>query len=129
MVIEIQRMTGWSGRRLAEVLRSTHPTVRAVARGASSARYGDLYGRINDAYDIVGRIFLVAGRNPHEANRLLTTPPSEGAPYAASLLAERDSAGAYLAALAVNQPQRAPGLIRGMWPSRVGEATVDLATD
>lgn len=129
MVTEIQRMTGWSDRRLAEVLHSTHPTVRAVARGASSARRGDLHGRISDAYGVIQRIFLVARQNPHEADRLLTTSPSEGSPDAASLLAHRDAAGAYLVALAVSRPQRTPGLIRGMWPSGVGDATADLAAD
>lgn len=129
MMVELQQMTGWSDRRLAVTLHCSHPTVSAISRGKSSASAGDLRQRLTEAFDVVDRIFLVAGRNPVETDRLLTSPPSKDAASAADLLATRDPAGAYLAALAVRRPARQSGLMRGSFPSRAGSATSEVAIE
>lgn len=126
MVSEIRRMTAWSDRRLADVLRSTHPTVSAVATGRSTALVGDLHTRIASTLDVVERIFLVADQNAHETNRLMSTVPPGSDSDAASMLADGSPAAAYLAALAVHQPPRSSGMMRGIWPAQAGQADTEL---
>lgn len=128
MVTELKQMTGWSDRRFAHVLRSSHPTVSSVAHGRSNARSGDLYERIAEAFEVADRIFLVAGRNPAETDRLLSSEAADG-PSAVELLRDRDPSGAYLAALDVHRPARRSGFMRGARPAAAGSATSEVTID
>lgn len=128
MVTELKEMTGWSDRRFAQVLRSSHPTVSSVAHGRSNARSGDLYERIAETFEVVDRIFLVAGRNPAETDRLLSSETVDGL-SAAELLQDRDPSGAYLAALDVHRPARRTGFMRGFRPAEAGSATSEVTID
>ena len=125
---ELLVWTGWSHRRLANVLKISHPTVSALEQGTSSARVGDLFDRLVEAHEVVKRVHLIADRDPSRTSRLLSTPPEPGN-SASSLLARRRPAEAYLAALDAQRPRRAEPMMQSIWPARVGEATVDLAED
>ncbi|MGH8827625.1 MAG: helix-turn-helix domain-containing protein, partial [Jiangellaceae bacterium] len=124
---EIRQRTGWSQRKLAKALGSTHPTVRALEEGRSAARSKDLFDRLLDVHDVVERAFMLAGRDVKESDRLLTTPPADDRASALDLLESRQPAEAYLAALDVLRPRRQTAMMRGMWPARAGEATTALS--
>jgi hypothetical protein len=124
----VREWTGWSNRKLAGVLRTSHPTVAALEQGRSAGRVGDLFERLVELHGVVQRIFLVANRDASEVDRLLVTPSAAG-PTAADLLADRRPAEAYLAALEVNRPRRTGPMMRGIWPTQAGRATVDLADE
>ncbi len=122
----VREWTGWSHRRLATVLDSTHPTVAALEQGRSMGRAGDLFERLLEVHEVVHRVFLVADRDASEVDRLLESPSQSGA-TATELLTVRKPAEAYLAALDVSRPRRVGPLMQGLWPSKVGEATADPA--
>jgi transcriptional regulator with XRE-family HTH domain len=125
-VEQIRARTGWSQRRLAQVLRTTHPTIKAVEQGHTVVRVHDLPARLAEAHRLVQRIFLLAGNSAIEANRLLVTAPAPGQQSAVDLLKDRQPDAAYLAALAVLRPPRESPMMTGIWPSRAGTATTSL---
>jgi len=124
----IQDWTGWSQRKLAKVLNTTHPTVAALEQGRSAARVGDLFERLLEVHEVVQRVFLVANRDASEVDRLLASPSQSGA-VAVELLADRKPSEAYLAALEVMRPRREGSMMKGLWPSRPGDATADPADE
>lgn len=128
LTMTLRRQTGWSQRRLATVLRSTHPTVRALEEGRSSAPHHDLYNQLVGVHEVVDRVFVLAGRDAGEVDRLLSTTPPLGR-SAVDLLAVGDFAGAFLAALDVLRPRRTTSTMRGRWASRPGTATHSLEAD
>ena len=124
----IRSATGWSKRTLAKALASTHPTVTAIEKGRSSGRQGDLLTRLNEVHDVVTRVHLLAERDIHATDRLLTTPSVEGlAPI--DFLALREPGTAYLAVLDVMRPRRADSLMVSRWPSLAGGATSALESE
>ena len=124
----ILQWTGWSHRKLAGVLDSSHPTVKALEQGKSRAREGDLFQRLNEVYDVIKRINLIAGNDETVVDHLLSTPDAAGVTPIA-LLSERRPADAYLAALEVNSPRRRESMMQTVWPAKTGEATIDLADE
>lgn len=126
---EIRDWTGWSKRKLATALNSTHPTVTALEEGRSPARTNDLFARLLEVHDVVSRTDLLAGGDAKECDRLLSTSPPGERPSALDLLAQRRPADAYLAVLDVLRPRRPAGMMQGIWPARAGEATESLETD
>jgi transcriptional regulator with XRE-family HTH domain len=126
---DIRACTGWSQRKVAAALGVTHPTVRALEEGRSSARVGDLYHRLLEVHDVIERIFLVAGGSIQEADRLLSTAPDEESASAVELLKNRQPSAAYLAALGVLHPRRRTGMMQGRWPAEVGDATTAIPDD
>jgi transcriptional regulator with XRE-family HTH domain len=127
LVRDIRLWTGWSQRGLAKVLASTHPTIRALEEGRSAARTNDLYDRLLEAHEVIERVFLVAGRDVAETDRMLSSSPSEERSPASELLEARQPAQAYLAALDVRRPRRQTPMMVGQWPIRAGEATTALS--
>jgi transcriptional regulator with XRE-family HTH domain len=124
---QIRNQTGWSQRRLASVLNTTHPTVKALELGRSVTRVRDITTRLADIHRVVERVFLLANRDAATTDRLLSTKPSRLQSSAAELLQVGDSAGAYLAALRVfNPPSSTDDLIVGTWPTTPGLATASL---
>lgn len=119
--------TDWSARFLAEILGTTHPTVSAIAAGRSSTftRVPELPARISGLHGLLERLFVVAGKDVIELNRLLGTS-SEGEPTALDRLGDWDLTGAWLAAIDVASPRRRSGMMRGRFAARVGEATTSL---
>jgi transcriptional regulator with XRE-family HTH domain len=121
----LRRQTGWSQRKLASVLRSTHPTVRALEEGRSSAQQDELYDQIVGVHEVVDRVFEVADRDSRETNRLLSATTAR-ATSAIDLLTAGDFAGAYLAALDAARPRRTTRMMQGFWRSTPGTATRSL---
>ena len=124
-VARLRSWTGWSARRLADALGTSHTTVLGVEGGRRliQSHSGQLRQRLSDAHDVVERIFLVAGRDPSTtAFALETAMPGRAA--AIDELRSGDPARAYLAAIDVLRP-RPPGLLVGERPRR-GGATAAL---
>jgi transcriptional regulator with XRE-family HTH domain len=126
MTVAIRKFTGWSQRKLAVVLNTSHPTVAALEQGRSTARVGDMFERIVEVHGVVERLFLLANQEAAEVDRLLEAAYETGPP-AIELLGDRRPAEAYLAALDVSRPRRVGQMMKGVWPASAGQATVDLA--
>jgi hypothetical protein len=122
---QLRQWTGWSSRRLAEVLETSHTTIRAVEYGRPlvGGHSGDLRRRLTDAHDVVERVFLLADRDPARVSTILDTAPP-GRRSAVDELKAGEPGSAYLAAVDVLRPRR-PGLVVGD-RSRRGGATVAL---
>lgn len=125
---ELLVWTGWSHRKLAGALGTSHPTVAALERGESTGKFGGLFDRIRDAHAVVERVHLLANRNATETDRLLSTAGGAGR-SATDFLRTGRPADAYLTALDVARPRRSGGMMTGLWPAPVGNATVDLGDD
>jgi hypothetical protein len=127
MARELRQWTGWSSRRLAAILDTTHTTIRAVEDGRPlvAGHSGDLRRRLEEAYAVVLRVHMLANRNPQRTVQLLETAPRTGASAAITALKERDPARAYLAALDVLNPP-AEGFLVGTYPAPPGRATASL---
>lgn len=125
MTAELRGWTSWSSRRLADVLGTSHTTVLRIESGRPliSGHSGDLRRRLADAHEVVGRVFLLTGRDPGATGQVLDTSPPDGtSPVAA--LHERQPAKAYLSAIDVLRPRTA-GLLVGTRARREG-ATAPL---
>ena len=123
---QIRERTGWSQRKLARVLCTTHPTVKALEQGRTVLRVHDLSARLAEVHGLVQRVFLLSSNSVGETNRLLVTSPTLGQQSAEDLLKNREPAAAYLAALAVLRPPREASMMTGVWPSRADTATTSL---
>lgn len=126
LITLIRDRTGWSARRLAEILRVSHSTVRRIAGGQrpEPAHSGDLLLHLRNTYDVVDRIYLVLTRDPQATGRTLDdAPPGRRSP--AEELRAGNPAEAFLAAIDLIQPPRPPGLLTGDRPRRDG-ATAPL---
>lgn len=117
---QIREWTGWSARRLAEVLATTHTTILGVENGRAlvGGHSGDLRRRLMDAYDVIQRVVVLAGHDPGAITRLLETAPPGRRAALAELQADKP-ARAHLAAIDVLRPQT-PGLIVGDRPRSSG---------
>jgi transcriptional regulator with XRE-family HTH domain len=120
VVRQIRQWTGWSTRRVAEVLETSHTTIRAVENGRAlvGGHSGDLRRRLAEAHEVVERVFLLAGRDPARVATILESA-SPGHRSAAEELRTRNPARAYLAVVDVLRPRR-PGLVVGDRPRRDG---------
>jgi transcriptional regulator with XRE-family HTH domain len=120
VVRQLRQWTGWSTRRLAEVLHTSHTTIRAVESGRPlvGGHSGDLRRRLTEAHDVVERVFLVADRNAEQVATILDSAPA-GRRSAVEELKWGDPARAYLTAVDVLRPRR-QGLIVGDRPRRGG---------
>ena len=126
MTVAIRKLTGWSQRRLAKVLHTSHPTIAAIEQGRSTASSGDLFNRVVEVHGVVERVALLVNNEAAEVDRLLSAASGTG-PSAHELLGDRKPAEAYLAALDERQPRRVGQMMNGVWPAVAGQATVDLA--
>ncbi len=120
VIREVRGRTGWSARRLADVVGSTHTTIRQAENGRPlmSGHSGDLRQRLLGLHDIVERVYILAGNDPERtATILLTGPASTGRSAIDELRATGDPGRAYVAALDVLRP-RSTGLLVGDRPRR-----------
>ncbi len=119
IVKQIREWTGWSARRLADVVRTSHTTILSAENGRPliGGHSGDLQRRLIDVHGVVERIHLLAGRNSKALARLLET----GSPETSAIeeLEADHPARAYLAAIEVLRP-RTPGLLVGDHPRQSG---------
>jgi transcriptional regulator with XRE-family HTH domain len=124
VISEIRGRTGWSARRLAEVVGSSHTTILNAENGRPlvSGHSGDLRQRLLDVYDVVERVYVLAGRDPRRTETILSTAPANRLSAADELATSGDAGRAYVAALDVLRPRRT-GLIVGDRPRRDGRTT------
>ena len=126
LITLVRDRTGWSARRLAEILGVSHSTVGRIARGQrpAAAHSGDLPLRLQNTYDVVNRVYLLLARDPEAtASTLNYALPGRRSP--AEELRSGNPAEAYLAAIDLLRPSRPPGLLTGDRPRRDG-ATAPL---
>jgi hypothetical protein len=119
-IIDLRRWTGWSARRLADVLRTSHTTVRRIEAGRPlvEGHSGDLRRRLDDVHDVVGRVFLLCHRDPVSTVRVLEKSHGEEE-TAVDALRRGDAAQAYLRAIDAVRP-RETGLLVGARPRGEG---------
>jgi hypothetical protein len=125
MLGDIEAWTGWSKRQLAGVLGTSHTTVRNAAAGRPllAARSGDLRRRVANTHNLVGRVYVLGGRDAQETAHILEAPQGENPP-AIDALRATNYERAYIAALDVLRP-RPTGMLVGNRPRRSG-ATMPL---
>lgn len=82
MATELRAWTGWSDRLLAEVVGTTHPTIRALRSGhiVLSMRNHNYHQRLPAVHAFMSRIYQLAGRSPQRVNALLTDTSLDQAP-------------------------------------------------
>jgi hypothetical protein len=127
LIALIRDRTGWSARRLAEILSVSHSTVLRVAAGQQpkAAHSGNLPLRLHGTYDVVDRVYLMLHRDPVATARVLDEASSPGRHSPAWELRDGNPAAAYLAAIDALRPPQLPGLLVGDRPGGDG-ATAPL---
>ena len=120
MISDVRGWTGWSSRKLAGILGTSHTTVLNVESGRPlmEARTGDLRRRVGEVHGVVERVFALADRDPGQTARVLETAAG-GRAAAVEALHERNPDRAYLSALDVLRPRPA-GMLVGDRPRREG---------
>lgn len=124
VIREMRERTGWSARRLAEIVGSSHTTIINAENGRPlvSGHSGDLRQRLVEAHDLVERVYILVERDPERTAAILATA-STGRRSAVEELRETGDPGrAYLAALDAIRPRRT-GLLVGNRPRRDGPTT------
>lgn len=116
LVRRARALTGWSTRALAEVVGTTHTTIRKFERGDPvSVRSQAAAARVPPLVDVLTRLARVAGSSDAFAAVLRT--PSEANERVVDMLSSRDWAKAYLVGLDVLRGRR-PDMLAptGDWP-------------
>lgn len=124
LVALLRGRTGWSARQLAAALGTSHTTIRRIENGRPlmAAHSGDLWQRLQDASDVVERVYRLTGDTEITARTLEDAPPGLRSPLVE--LQAGQPAKAYLTAIDVLRPRR-PGMLIGDRPRRDG-ATAPL---
>jgi hypothetical protein len=128
--IELQSWTDWSDRTLAQILGTTHPTVRALlqGRGATTSRTATVRARLREVHELVARIHTLTGSSATVTARALSGLPPGSDQRPIDYLRAGDVGNAYLAALDIVRPtpRDADGILSADWSVRAGEASVEL---
>ena len=90
--------TGWSNRRIAEIVGTTHPTIQAIKDGRQPERRPELAEALFKTAEVVEKISRLAQGNQSALNAILTSRRNEQA-TPLQLLASGNYARAYLQAL------------------------------
>jgi len=124
VITETRGWTGWSARRLAEVVGSSHTTILNAENGRPlvSGHSGELRQRLVAVHDLVERVYVLADRDVERTATLLGTAPSGRRSAVDELRAGGDPGQAYLAALDALRPRRS-GLLVSDRPRRAGPTT------
>jgi transcriptional regulator with XRE-family HTH domain len=125
VIREIRDRTGWSARRLAEIVSSSHTTIINAENGRPlvSGHSGDLRQRIVEAHDLIERVYVLVERDPERTAAILATAPATDRRSAMEELRDTGDVGqAYLAALDAIRP-RPIGLLVGDRSRRDGPTT------
>lgn len=125
VIREMRERTGWSARRLAEIVGSSHTTIINAENGRPlvSGHSGDLRQRLVESHDLIERVYVLVDRDPERTATILATAPETGRLSAVEELRDSGDPGrAYLAALDVIRPRRT-GLVVGDRPRRDGPTT------
>ena len=115
MLSELKGWTGWSNRTVAEVIGTTHPTIRAVSDGrvVIAPRNREYRNRLRAVHSVVSRVFSLAGGNQQRL-RLMLTDDTTGE-SAMQLLAKGEIGTAYARVLESASPHR-PSLVTSWSP-------------
>lgn len=122
---ELIRIAQWSNRVLADIIGSSHPTIAQALAGNASAlsRSAVQRQRLNDAYAVVSRIHLLAGRDADRTASALDTPGTDDL-TAIDHLSNAQMTKAYLAAARALRPSRRADMMIGSHPIDPRTATV-----
>jgi hypothetical protein len=127
---ELQGWTDWSDRTLAQVLGTTHPTVRALleGRGATTSRTTTVRARLREVHEMVARVHALSGGSAVVTARTFAELPPGSNQRPLDYLKAGEVAHAYLAALDILRPapRDVDGLLAADWPVRAGEASAEL---
>ena len=128
LTARLRTLTGWSVRATAQALGTTHPTISALLAGrqAWTPRIPELPGRLAALVELAERINRLVGGEAASVDTALKGVPPGQTLSALDHLREGDLGRAYTTALDVLQPPRRTGMMRGVWPTTPGEATVAL---
>ena len=121
---EIRDRTGWSVRHLAEIVGSSHTTIRNAEQGRPlvSGHSGGLRQRLVETHDLIERIYVLVNRDPERTAIVLATAATGRRSAVEELLTTGDPGRAYLAALDAIRPRRT-GLLVGDRLRRDGPTT------
>jgi hypothetical protein len=124
VIKEMRDRTGWSSRRLAEVVGSTHTTILNAENGRPlvSGHSGDLRERLVETHDLIERVYVLVDRDPGRTAAVLGTSQPGQCSAVEELIQTGDPGRAYLAALDAIRPRR-PGPLIGDRPRRDGPTT------
>jgi hypothetical protein len=116
MVADIQLWTGWSDRALAEVIGTTHPTVKALRDGRFVVvpRNRESRPRLRATHGVIARAFLLTGRDARRVNRVLGDTSRGDSPT--QHLIRGDITGAYRSLLDLLRPGDPATLIQSWRP-------------
>lgn len=115
MVSELKTWMGWSNRTLAEVIGTTHPTIRAVSNGhvVLAPRNREYRHRLRSVHAVVFRTLMLAGHDLSRTRALLMDDTSGKS--AMQLLAKGEIGAAYAEVLeSVSTPR--PSLVASWSP-------------
>ena len=133
LALELHDWTGWSDRILAQVLGTSHPTVRALleGRGANTSRTAAVRARLRAVHEVVARVHALTGGSSLATGRVLGELSESGVRRPVDHLSAGDMTAAYLAAIEILRPStRETGeLLSAYWPARAGEASVELTIE
>ncbi len=121
IVRQILQSTGWSNRTLAQVVGTTHPTIRTIKEGHEPERRPDLAAALANTAEVVAKISQLAnGDQPKLRAVLKTRGPSGETPL--KLLSDGLYGKAYLVAMDLLVRRRDAGRLldttRSRQPSR-----------
>lgn len=103
--------TGWSNRRIAEIVGTTHPTIGAIKKGREPERKPELAEALFNTAEVVEKISRLANGNQAILKVALNQRGQDGF-TSLQLLAAGEYAKAYLKALDVlNRPHQIGGLL------------------
>jgi len=122
---QLVNWTKWSHRVLAQVIGSTHPTISQAMTGNAGAlsRSTAQRQRLDDAFAVVSRIYLLADRRLNRTAYALTTPGPDGE-TATKRLIDGETTKAYVLAMRALRPAQPEGMMIGSHPIDVRRASV-----
>jgi len=124
VIREMRERTGWSARRLAEIVGTSHTTIINAENGRPlvSGHSGDLRQRLVETHDLIERVYVLVERDPVRTATILAVAPTGRRSAVEELRETGDPGRAYLAALDAIRPRRG-WLLVGDRPRRDGPTT------
>ncbi|MGB8345127.1 MAG: hypothetical protein WCD86_09595 [Ktedonobacteraceae bacterium] len=120
--------TGWSNRRIAEIVGTTHPTIQAIKGGRHPERKPELAEALFKTAEVVEKISRLAQGSQSTLNAILTSRDNrQGTPL--QLLASGEYARAYLQAVDVLHKPRQAGPLLNITQARQPSLDVSLIFD
>ncbi len=124
---DLVRWSGWSNRVLGLIIGVSHPTVAHALAGRAGAlsRREDAVRRLDAAYDVVERIYILASHKKGRVAEVMETADRNDM-TAIKHLTVGNVADAYLTVLRALRPPRSKGMMVGRYPMdpRIASAAV-----